>query len=278
MATVDTTNGTYLTNLFDPQVIADLINTKLTNKIVFAPLARIDNTLQGRAGDTVTLPYYTYIGAATDVNEGTDIPIRKLTQSTTPVKVIKIGVGAQLTDEAVLSGYGDPLGEAADQIATAIADGVDAKLLASLKANTNVYYTGTAGQAVEPDDIPMALALYGEDTDESKVLVCDATLYAKLLKKDWIPASEIAANVRVRGVVGMAYGCQVIVSNRVNNDNYHIVKPGALAIFSKRDTLVETDRDIVNQSTVVTGSKIFAPYLLDSTKAIRLVAGANPNS
>ena len=58
MATVDTTNGTYLSNLFDPQVIADLINTRLIDKIAFAPLARIDNTLQGRAGDTVTLPYY----------------------------------------------------------------------------------------------------------------------------------------------------------------------------------------------------------------------------
>lgn len=276
MATVPTSTGTYLANLFDPQVIADLINTKLINKIVFAPLAKIDRTLQGRAGDTVTLPYYSYIGAAADVNEGTDIPIRKLTQSTTPVTVIKIGVGAQLTDEAVLSGYGDPLGEAADQIAAAIADGVDTKLLAALNANTNAYYTGTAGQAVEPEDIPMALAMYGEENDEAKVLVCDATLYAKLLKEDWIPASQIAAEVRVRGTVGMAYGCQVIVSNRVSGGNYHIIKPGALAIFSKRDTLVETDRDIVNQSTVVTGSKIFAPYLLDSTKAIKLVAGVAP--
>ena len=58
MATVSTTYGTYLENLFDPQVVADLIDTKLTDKIAFAPLATIDNTLQGRAGDTVTLPYY----------------------------------------------------------------------------------------------------------------------------------------------------------------------------------------------------------------------------
>ena len=58
MAQVDTTYGTYLANLFNPQVVADIIDTKLTDKMVFAPLAMIDNTLVGRAGDTVQLPYY----------------------------------------------------------------------------------------------------------------------------------------------------------------------------------------------------------------------------
>lgn len=277
MATVPTTTGTYLSNLFNPQVIADLINEKLINKIVFAPLAKVDDTLQGRAGNTVTLPYYTYIGAAALVPEGTDIPIRQLTQSTKQVTIVKYGVGAQLTDEAVLSGYGDPIGEATNQIVTAIADSVDAQLLASLNGNTtNVYYTGTAGQAVAPADIPLALALFGEDNDEQKVLICDANFYAQLLKQDWIPASEIAAEVRIRGTIGMAYGCQVIVSNRVHNGNFHIVKPGALAIFTKREVMVEKDRDIINQSTVITGSKLFAPYLLDASKAIKLVAGVAP--
>lgn len=58
MAQVNTTTGTYLSSLFNPQVVADLIDTKLTDNMVFAPLARIDYTLQGRAGNTVTLPYY----------------------------------------------------------------------------------------------------------------------------------------------------------------------------------------------------------------------------
>ena len=58
MATVSTTNGTYLTNLFNPQVVADLLNEKLIDNLVFAPLAKVDTTLEGRAGNTVTLPYY----------------------------------------------------------------------------------------------------------------------------------------------------------------------------------------------------------------------------
>lgn len=279
MATVSTSTGTYLANLFNPQVVADLIDTKLIDNIVFASLAKIDTTLEGRAGNTVTLPYYAYIGAATQVAEGTDIPIAQLTQSTKQVTIVKFGRGVQLTDEAVLSGYGDPVGEAARQITTAIADAVDNQLLAALNGNTtNVYYTGTAGQAVAADDIPLALAQYGEENDESKVLICDPTLYAGLLKSNWIPASEIAADVKIRGALGMAYGCQVIVSNRVKNGAFHIVKPGALALFMKRDTLVETDRDIINQSTVLAGSKLFAPYLLNASKAIKLVAGVAPST
>jgi len=58
MAQVDTTTGTYLSRLFNPEVVADLIDTKLTDNMVFAPLALIDRTLEGRAGNTVTLPYY----------------------------------------------------------------------------------------------------------------------------------------------------------------------------------------------------------------------------
>ena len=100
MPQVNTTTGTYLSSLFNPQVVADLIDTKLTDNMVFAPLARIDYTLQGRAGNTVTLPYYSYIGAASEVSEGYDIGIRKLTQSTSSVTIVKYGVAVQLTDEA----------------------------------------------------------------------------------------------------------------------------------------------------------------------------------
>lgn len=270
MATVSTSTGTYLSNLFNPQVVADLIDEKLIDRIVFAPLARVDNTLEGRAGNTVTLPYYNFIGGAEIVEEGHDIPIKKLTQSTKQVTIEKYGVGTQLTDEAILSGYGDPVGEAANQIVAAIADSVDKRLLASLDSNdVNVYIA----DELVPADIAVALAGFGEETDDPKVLICDAAFYAKCLKSDWIPASQIAAEVKIRGTLGMIYGCQVLVSNRVKEGNFYIVKAGALALFMKRDTLVETDRDIVNQSNVIIGSKLFAPYLLNAKKAMKIVNG-----
>ena len=278
MAQVDTTYGTYLSALFNPQVVADLIDTKLTNKMVFAPLARIDTTLEGRAGNTVTMPYYSYIGAASTVSEGYDIPLAKLTQTTTSVTIVKYGKAVQLTDEAVLSGYGDPLGEAATQIAVALDDAIDNALLAALAANSaseQNYATSGSTVALAPEDIPLALAKYGEDMDGEKALLVTPDFYAQLVGKNWIPASEIAADVRIRGAVGMAYGCQVIVTNRlVASGNLYIVKPGTLAVIMKRNSMVETDRDILNQSTVLAGSIMCAPYLLNPKGMIKLSVGS----
>ena len=276
MAQVNTTTGTYLSNLFNPQVVADIIDTKLTDNMVFAPLAKIDYTLEGRAGNTVTLPYYSYIGAASQVSEGYDIGIRQLIQRTTAVTIVKYGVAAQLTDEAVLSGYGDPLGEAASQIGVSLDDAMDNALLAALAGNTasEQNYTG-ASTGLVPSDIPAALAKFGEDMDGQKALLVTPDFYVKLLSVDWVPASEIAADIRIRGAAGMAYGCQVIVSNRLKTaGNLYIVKPGTLAVFMKRGTFVETDRDILNESTVVKGSIMCAPYLLNPAGMVKLSVGS----
>ena len=213
---------------------------------------------------------------ASQVSEGYDIGIRKLVQTTTSVTIVKYGVAAQLTDEAVLSGYGDPLGEAADQITTSLDDAMDNALLAALAGNTASAqnYSG-ASTGLVPDDIPAALAKFGEDMDGQKALLVTPDFYVKLLRDNWVPASEIAADIRIRGAVGMAYGCQVIVSNRlVTAGNLYIVKPNALAVFMKRGTFVETDRDILNESTVIKGSIMCAPYLLNPAGMIKLSVGA----
>ena len=49
-----------------------------------------------------------------------------------------------------------------------------------------------------------------------------------------------------------------------------IVKPGALAIYSKRDTMVEFDRDPSRQIEYVFGSKLFAPYVYDNSKIVKI--------
>ena len=281
MAQVDTTYGTYLSDLFNPQAIADLINPKLTDNMVFGPLALIDRTLEGRPGDTVTLPYYGYIGAAVSVSEGYDIPLHKLAQSTKSVKVQKFGKAIQITDEAALSGYGDPIGEGANQIALSLDDAMDGALLAALAANSaseQNYSTSGSTVELEPEDIPLALAKFGEDNDGEKTLLVTPDFYAKLIGKgisaNWIPASEIAANVKIRGQVGMAYGCNVVVTNRlVSSGNLYIVKPNTLAVFMKRSVFMETDRDILNESTVIKGSIICAPYLLNPKGMIKLSVG-----
>lgn len=264
------TNATKLANLIDPEVIGAMLDVKLIDMIKFAPLATVNTELVGRPGDTIKLPKYAYIGDAVVVTEGNDIPIRQLTQTAVPVKVQKIANGAQITDEAVLSGYGDPVGEYVNQLATSIASKIDNDFVAALENNQKTVYEA-ASSKIDADDIAGALALFGEDIDGEMVVVVDPTTYASLRKaSNWLPASEIAANIVVKGAVGEIYGCQVVVSNRIKNSHAYIVKPGALALFLKRDTMIETDRDIVNKSTVITADKHCVTYLLNDAKAIKI--------
>ena len=268
-------SGTYLSDLIDPQVIADLVDQKLVDYIRFAPLAVIDTTLQGRPGSTVTVPRYAYIGDATVVAEGQDIPISKLEQDSVDAEIHKIAKGTQITDEAMLSGFGDPMDEGATQIVLSIASKLDNEMLAVLETIASpMVHTGTTGGLV-PDDVNNALELFGEDVDGEKVLLVPPALHTKLrATKEWVPASEMAANMLIKGAVGECYGCQVVVSNKLKTSGEaFIVKPGALRIFLKRDTLVEKARDIINKSTIVTADKHEVCYLYDASKAIKIVPG-----
>lgn len=275
-------NATKLANMVNPQVLADFIDKKLVNAIRLSPLARVDDTLVGRPGDTITLPSFNYIGDATAVNEGEDISIAKLTTNTTTVTVSKIGKAVEISDEAILAGAGNVVREASNQILTAINSGVENALISNMKSNVtlsaNVAATDDAADAIAD-----ALTLFGEDIDGDKVIVIPPTFYSRIRKANgWIPGTEMAANMIVRGAVGAVHGCQIITSNRmtetvegVDVNTAYIIKPGALAIYHKRNTLVEYDRDILSEMNYIKGSNIFAPYVYDKSKIIKLNL-ANP--
>jgi N4-gp56 family major capsid protein len=266
------TNATKLANLFNPQVVGDMIDKKLVDAIRFAPLATVDYTLAGRPGSKLTLPSYAYIGDATVVAEGEDIPVAQLTQSTVEVEIHKIGKGVQITDEAVLSGYGNPDEEAVNQILTAIASKADNEMLAVLEGvGSAMTHTGAA--VLTADDVADALVKFGEDIDGTKVLLCNAEDYNAIRKaNDWVPASEIAANMVIRGSVGMVHGCQVVISNKLAGKPAFIVKPGALRLILKRDTMLEADRDILRRVNVYTATKHYVTYLYNASGLIKLTA------
>lgn len=263
---------TLLTNLVNPQVMADLVDKKLVNAMKFAPLAVIDNTLEGRPGDTVTLPFYNYIGDASTLAENSALSVATLSASTVTAQIHKIAQGVEITDEAVLSGYGDPIGEAGNQLVLAIASQLDNEVLTVLSnIDSAMTYSTTADPA--DTDITAALELFGEDIDGDKVVLVSPAVYTKMRSNvnSWIPASELSAERAIRGVVGEYQGCLVMVTNKLKTPkDIYIVKPGALRVFLKRDTLVEADRNILKFTTVMTASKHFVAYLYDASKAIRI--------
>lgn len=264
-------NATYLTNLVDPEVIGALLERKLADAIKFAPLCNVDATLTGVPGSTIKLPYFRYISMASVTAEGQPITINQLQSTTVDAQIKKCGNGVEITDEAVLSGYGDPIGEAANQLALSIADRIDQDVIEELDGATKASAT-TAGQVVA-NDIADGLVSFGEDIDGDKVVLVAPSDYARIRKDStWVAGSDIGADIIIKGVVGMVHGCQVAVSNRVPDGVAYIVKPQALSLFIKRDTAIESDRDIINKTTVMTADKHYVAKLVNPTKAV-LVSG-----
>lgn len=263
-------NATKIANLIDPEVLADYVESKLIDNIKFSPMANINYDLEGRAGSTLTIPVYSYIGDAVDVAEGEDIPLGQLTSTTSEVTVKKAGRGVQLTDESVLYAYGDTIGEAADQIVLAIKNKIEKDHITDLEGSKVTLVYANTGKLTSTAIIK-ALAKFGEDYEEGEaVIFVNADQKADLITEEgWISATEIGANMKVSGVVGMIGGAQVIVSNRITTNNY-IIKRGGIGLVLKRELQIESDRDILNKSTVITADKHYATYIADASKVIRI--------
>lgn len=261
-------NATKLAQLINPEVMGAFIEKKLVNDFKFAPLAVVGHELHGNAGDTLTIPTWSYIGKAEDVAEGADIPLSKLGASTTEVKVKKAGKGIELTDEAVLSGLGDPLGQAEKQLAKSIADKVNYDCLEVLKSTTTLTHNATGG-ALTKDILADALVKFGEDVDELQVAFVSPDDYASIRKESiWVDVMQ--GQKVISGQVGQIMGCAIVVSGDIPKGTVLIVRHGALGIELKRDTAMEMDRDIIAKSTILTIDKHYIAYLKDASKVVKV--------
>ena len=261
-------NETKLSHLIDPQVLSDFMSVKLVNEIKFSPIAVIDRTLVGRAGDTLSVPRYAYIGTATDIAELEAMTYAELTASFQDVKVKKAGRGVKVSDEAMLSAYGDTQGEISRQLLLSIATKVDNDILACLDNATWVSPAVT----VTPNAVNDALVKFGEDVEGLKFLFVSPQTYAVLRQSEaWVPASEIAARMVISGTVGEIYGCQVVITNKISgNQTAYIVKPGAVRIIMKRAIQVESARDIDYKMTKINADEHYAAWLYDESKVVKI--------
>ena len=211
------------------------------------------------------------IGEAVDVAEGEAIPVEQLATEMENVTVKKAGKGVRITDEAILSGYGDPLGQASKQLAKAIAAKVDTDVMECLN---NIGPEMTVNKALSAEVVSEALVKFGEDLEGQKVLlISPAQLHTLKQNPTWLSVQELGKEALVDGAIGQIHGCDVVVSNRVEGANY-IVKPGAVAIYLKRETALETERIPSIRATELTVDKHYAVHLADVTKAIKIVTPA----
>lgn len=280
---------TKLSDLINPQVMADMISAKIANKIVVAPFAKIDTTLVGIPGNTVTVPQYAYIGDAADIAEGVAAETVKLTASTTTVTVKKAMKAVELTDEAVLSGYGNPVGETNNQLAKSIASKVDNDAMTELQG-AQLTYDGSAA-AIKYSGIVDAIDLFEEEVNSEKVIFVHPKQVTQLRKdSDFISADKYKAGIILTGEIGMIANCRVVPSKKVpvvkvgetgsqidcyacpivklNNDAETEDDAAAITIYLKRDTNVETDRVSLARKTDISVDKHYAVALSNTSKVV----------
>ena len=277
---------TKIAQMVNPEVLADMVSAKLPKMIKFTPLAYVERKLVGQPGNTVTVAKWVYSGDAKDITEGEAIVPDQLTTDKSTMTIKKAGKGVEVTDEALLSGYGDPLGQAAHQIALAIANKVDNDLATeAAKATQYVDDAPTTGDALDK-----ALAVFSDEEGAHYVAVInpeDAIALRSNTVKEWLRGSEIGANTVVSGTFGETHGVQIVRSKKVTKgkgflvkisavetDTDDVAKYGAFVINLKRDVAIETDRDILKKTTVITGDEHYGVYLYDPTKVVKFGGNA----
>jgi N4-gp56 family major capsid protein len=263
---------TKLVNLVNPEVMQDMISAELPQKLKFAPLATVDTTLQGQAGDTITIPAWNYIGDADDLTEGVAMGTVTLETSTKQATIKEAGKAVEITDKAVNSGLGDPIGEGKNQIVMSIDAKVDADCVVALGTATLAH---TATSVISYNNVVDAIDKFAEEDDEQKILFIHPLQKGTLRKDPQFIAN--VPNAYMTGVIGEIAGCQVVASSRVpqaagtpGTYTNLIVKPGALAIYLKEKALIETDRDILKRSTVVAASEYYVAALANPSKVVKL--------
>ena len=272
---------TKIAQMVNPEVLADMVSAKLPKMIKFTPLAYVERELVGQPGNTVTVAKWVYSGDAKDITEGEAIVPDQLTTDKSTMTIKKAGKGVEVTDEALLSGYGDPLGQAAHQISLAIANKVDNDLVVEAKKATQyVDDAPTTGAALDK-----ALAAFEDEEDARYVALVnpqDAIALRADTVKEWVRGSEIGANIVISGTFGETHGVQIVRSKKVEKgkgflvkvsavetDTDDVAKYGAFVINLKRDVEIEKDRDILKKTTVITGDEHYGVYLYDPTKVVK---------
>lgn len=247
-----------------PEVWADMLEAELPNKIRFAPLADVDTRLEGQPGDSIKFPAWEYIGDADDIAENVAITPKKMDTSEESMTIKEAAHGVELTDRSRLYPVGNPEAEARRQLTLGITSKIDSDLVAAAAADGAGLATLPAlgtDPAAAVDAVLDGVAQFGELdegewSDAFAGLIVSPAQQVLFMRDDRFMTRDVAGSAATlfNGAIGSLWGVPLIVSNRVADTGALLVRRGALKLAYKRRPLVETDRDILARSNVITAN------------------------
>ena len=174
-----------------------------------------------------------------------------------------------------MAGGDNPYGEAIEQIAMAIAIKDDADAITEIKTTTQTASGNTLAKA-----IVAGMKVFGERGMKIPAIafVNSADYYDMVADQaNWIPASEIAAELVQLGVVGKYMGANIVPTDTVTANAPIMMLKGALSKEMKRNFLAEKDRILNNGTTsyaeLLAGSEHRVYWLNNVANAVKLTVG-----
>lgn len=276
---------TQMNNMINPEVMGAMIGAKIEALAKITPYAKVDTSLVGVPGDTKTVPSWNYIGDAEDVAEGAEVGLTQMTAASTTFTIKKAMKAVGITQEAVNSGLGNPIGQAETQLAKSIVGKVDNDVLAAAYTSANSY---DADAVIGYAPIVNAVAKFEDEEDGiDKVMFIhpnqEATL---LLDSNFLSADKFEGGVAVRGSIGKIAGCWIKKSKKVKlvdgvyqcpiikmepdspETEYTEDELPAITIFLKKDTSVDTEWFPKKQQTDITACKYYGVALTNGAKVV----------
>lgn len=207
-------------NVIIPEAMAPMITAKIEALAKMTPYVKVDTTLQGTAGDTVTVPTWNYIGDAIEVGEGEEVPLTTMTAEKTSFTIKKSMKAVEITEEARLTEYGKVVPQAETQLAKSIVGKVDNDAM-DAAYTSKVIYDGSSA-VINYDGIVDAVTTFEDEEDGiDKVMFIHPKQQAALLKDDaFLSADKFTGGVAVNGAIGKIAGCWVKKSKKVKLIKY----------------------------------------------------------
>ena len=283
---------TKISDIINPQVMADIIEAKIEAQCKLTPYAKVNTDLQGVAGDTVTVPSWNYIGDAEDfdveamADTNGEMSTAKLTAGSTTFTIKCAGKSVSVLQTAINSGLGNPVGQVNVQLAKSVQNKIDNDLIEVAYEATNEY-DGSAS-AIGYNGIVGAVCKFEDEEDNvEKVMFIHPNQEADLLTDEqFISADKFTAGVAVTGSIGKIAGAWVKKSKKVKNvggvwynpiikleadsadTEYTEDELPALTIFLKKDTQLDHEWFPKKQKHDFTVAKYYGVALTNSAKVV----------
>ncbi|MFJ8815432.1 phage major capsid protein [Amycolatopsis thermoflava] len=260
-----------------PEVWADMLEADIPNAIRFAPLANVDTRLEGQPGDSIKYPWWQYIGDAADIAETDVIVPTKMDTDEESMTIKEAAKGVELTDRARLYPVGNPEREARRQLTQGVAQKIDNDLVAVAASPGNGLVTvgGATPVPFTVDNMLDGIAAFGELdegewSDAFAGVVISPKEQIEVMKDERVQTGDKAgANATLfNGAIGSLWGVPILVSNRVASTGALLIRRNSLILAYKRRPIVETDRDILARSNVITTNVHYGVFRPNRRKGV----------